>query len=106
VIAREGFGDADSLGRVFFEPIDGDRTRVNVAVEYEPEGFVERTGDALGMVRRRVEGDLERFKSFIETREVPTGGWRGEIHEGRAAPGSSTGLGATGTEGTPNPYGS
>jgi hypothetical protein len=29
---------------------------------------------------RRVEGDLERFKEFIETRDgEETGAWRGEI---------------------------
>ena len=33
---------------------------------YDPEGFVEKTGDALGVVSSRVEGDLERFKEFIE----------------------------------------
>jgi hypothetical protein len=33
---------------------------------YDPEGLVEKTGDALGVVSSRVEGDLERFKEFIE----------------------------------------
>ncbi|HSJ50976.1 MAG TPA: SRPBCC family protein [Actinomycetota bacterium] len=82
VIAWEGFGDPDNRGRVFFEPADGgERTRVSVAVDYEPEGALEKTGDALGMVERRVRNDLERFKQFIETRGSETGAWRGEIHE-------------------------
>jgi hypothetical protein len=33
-------------------------------------------------VRRRVEGDMVRFKEFIEERGRQTGGWRGEIHAG------------------------
>jgi hypothetical protein len=37
-------------------------------------------GSALGLVDRRVQGDLERFKDFIEARGVETGAWRGEIH--------------------------
>jgi uncharacterized membrane protein len=45
----------------------------------DPEGMVENLGDALGFVSRRVEGDLQRFKEFIEERGVQTGGWRGEI---------------------------
>ena len=105
VIAWMGFGDADNMGRVFFEPLDGDRTRVSVAIDYEPEGAVEHVGDALGVPDRRVEGDLRRFKEFIESRGSETGAWRGEIHDGTAEGTGTTGLGATGTEGQTNPYG-
>jgi len=38
-----------------------------------------------------VQGDLERFKEFIESRGGETGAWRGEIHGGR-----STGQGGQG----------
>jgi hypothetical protein len=34
------------------------------------------------MVRRRVQGDLVRFKESIEAHGNETGGWRGEIHAG------------------------
>jgi uncharacterized membrane protein len=71
---------ARNAGRVSFEPVDGDnRTKVNLAVDYEPEDIVETAGDKLGFVSRRVEGDLDRFKSFIEARGVETGAWRGTI---------------------------
>jgi hypothetical protein len=30
-------------------------------------------------VKRRVEGDMERFKEFLEARGRETGGWRGQI---------------------------
>ena len=43
---------------------------------YEPKGVVENVGDALGVVSRQVEGDLQRFKECSET-----GAWRGEIHQ-------------------------
>ena len=82
VIAWEGFGDADNRGRIFFEPTLEGGTKVSVAIEYETEGAVEWLGDALGVLDRRVEGDLERFKSFIEERRGrETGAWRGEIHQ-------------------------
>jgi hypothetical protein len=35
-------------------------------MEYEPEGMVEKAGGMLGMAKRRVQGDLERFKELIE----------------------------------------
>ena len=49
---------------------------------YELTNLKEKLGDALGVLSARVEGDLRRFKEFIETNEVPTGSWRGEIREG------------------------
>jgi hypothetical protein len=45
------------------------------------EGFVEKAGDTLGVVSSQVEGDLERFKEFIEKRCQETGAWRGTIRE-------------------------
>lgn len=42
-------------------------------------GRVEKTGDLLNVVERGVEGDLERFKKFIESRDAETGAWRGEV---------------------------
>ncbi|HEX9048909.1 MAG TPA: SRPBCC family protein [Anaeromyxobacter sp.] len=66
-------------GVVSFMPLDGERCQVTLALEYEPDGFVEKAGDVLGVVSRRVEGDLERFKKFIEERGEETGAWRGSI---------------------------
>ena len=40
-------------------------------LEYDPEGFVEHTGDALEVVSSRAQGDLERFKELIEKRWSP-----------------------------------
>jgi uncharacterized membrane protein len=71
---------AHNAGTVSFQPEDDNRTRVTLRLEYEPEGFFENVGEALGLVDSRVEGDLERFKEFIEQRGGETGAWRGEIH--------------------------
>jgi hypothetical protein len=38
-------------------------------------------GDAIGFVSARVQGDLNRFKEFIEGRKVETGAWRGQVDE-------------------------
>ena len=69
-------------GTVRFEQADGG-TRVLLTMEYEPEGIVENVGDFVGVTSRRVAGDLERFKDFIEKRGAETGGWRGEVEGGR-----------------------
>ena len=71
---------ARNAGVVTFHRLDDRTTRVMLQLDVDPEGFVENVGDALGILDRRVEGDLERFKEFIESRGAPTGAWRGEIH--------------------------
>ena len=78
-----GLGDADNRGRIVFRPT-ADGTMVTLMLDYDPQGPVEKLGDALGLVRRRVRGDLERFKAFLEARGRETGGWRGEIHGSEA----------------------
>jgi uncharacterized membrane protein len=66
-------------GVVTFHRLADDRTEVMVQLDFEPDGVVEQSGDRLGVVRRQVEGDLARFKGFIEASGTETGAWRGEI---------------------------
>ena len=51
-------------------------------LNYDPDGLMENVGDMLGIVGRRIEGDLHRFKQFVQARVTETGAWRGEIHGG------------------------
>lgn len=69
----------DQGGVVTFHPLDDEHTRVTLQMALEPEGAVKQIGDKMGIVSRRVEGDLKRFKEFIEERGSETGAWRGEI---------------------------
>ncbi|MDP8954625.1 MAG: SRPBCC family protein [Actinomycetota bacterium] len=78
-IAWRAVDGPDQGGVVMFEPVDSGTTRVTVEMDFAPEGLAEKAGDALGVVDRRVKGDLERFKEFIEGRGVETGAWRGEV---------------------------
>lgn len=73
---------AQNAGTVRFEPVGDDRTRVRLAMAYEPRGAAESAGDALGIVSRHVEKSLENFKEFIERRGAETGAWRGEVRDG------------------------
>ncbi|MFJ5228733.1 SRPBCC family protein [Kitasatospora sp. NPDC088391] len=72
-------GDVQQRGAVSFARLDDDRCEVRLAMDYDPQGIAEHTADTLGMIDRRVRGDLERFKSFVEERGLETGGWRGRI---------------------------
>ena len=72
---------AKNAGVVTFHKLDDHKTRVTLQLDYDPEGVVENVGDKLGFVGRRVEGDLKRFKEFIEARGQATGAWRGEIKD-------------------------
>jgi len=70
---------AEHAGVVTFHRIDDSRTRVMLQLDLEPDSAVEKLGDALGLAKRRVKGDLENFKQMIEARGGETGGWRGEV---------------------------
>ncbi|HYG73145.1 MAG TPA: SRPBCC family protein [Actinomycetota bacterium] len=76
---------APNAGVVTFHRLSDDMTKVMLQLDYEPEGMIEKVGDALGIVERRTKGDLERFKEFIESRGSETGAWRGKIDEQRSA---------------------
>lgn len=80
-IAWHSTNGATNSGTVSFAP-SGSGTRVTLCLEFEPEGIIEKVGDTLNVVDRRAEGDLERFKTFIEARGTETGAWRGEISPG------------------------
>jgi uncharacterized membrane protein len=81
-VAWHSTSGRQNAGAVSFEPLGDDRTRVTLEMNWQPEGVVEKAGDALGFDDRQVRGDLERYKKFIESRGAETGAWRGEINAG------------------------
>lgn len=82
-IAWRSTSGAPNSGIVNFHEISDTATRVTVQMEYEPEGVIENVGSALAVFSSRVEGDLERFKEFIESRGTETGAWRGSVSQGQ-----------------------
>jgi uncharacterized membrane protein len=94
VIAWRSTGGAQNDGAVRFETLAPNRTRIVLQLDVEPEGLVEKAGDALGVVERRVRGDLERFKEFLEARGQATGAWRGRVDDGQVKAGGETSPGA------------
>ena len=80
-IAWTSTSGARNAGVVTFHHLAPDRCRVTLQLDYEPQGVTEKVGDWLGVVGRRAEGDLERFKEFIEGRHTATGAWRGDVEQ-------------------------
>ena len=79
-VAWRSIGGAKNAGVVTFHRLDDEHTRVMLQLEYDPEGVVENVGDALGVAKARIKGDLRRFKEFIEARGRETGAWRGSVN--------------------------
>jgi uncharacterized membrane protein len=75
-------------GVVSFQQLSDSRSKVLLQLTYKPEDVVTHVGGANGMVSLHVQRDLERFKSFIESRGRESGGKRagkGKAHIGNKA---------------------
>ncbi len=66
-------------GVITFHRLNDGTTRVTAQMDIDPDGFAERAADKLGVLDRRVKGDMQRFKQFIEQHGFETGGWRGDV---------------------------
>jgi hypothetical protein len=100
-IAWAATSGATNAGAVWFEPAGVDSTIVHLELEYEPEGIIEKAGDALGVVERQVRADLERFKALVESEGYASGAWRGSIgeHLDVGVPGADAAVGSHGDSG-------
>ncbi len=78
-IAWKAVDGEQHAGVVTFHRLNDRTSRVTVQMDFAPQGLVETVGDKLGILERRVRGDLVRFKSFIETRGTETGASRGDV---------------------------
>ncbi len=99
-VAWAAIEGATNAGAVTFQDL-GERTSVHLSLEYEPEGILEQLGDKLNLVESQAEGDLDRFKSFIESEGSATGAWRGTVDQGAQAgkPGVQDAAGSRGDKG-------
>lgn len=66
-------------GSASFAQVGPHRTRLLVELLFEPQGLLEDLGALVGVVSRRLEEDLDGFKTFLEQRLKETGAWRGRI---------------------------
>ena len=80
-IAWNSTSGARNAGVVTFHRIDDKKTRVMLQLDIEPEGPIETVGAAVGILEREVQGDLERFRDYIQGRGTESGAWRGEVDQ-------------------------
>jgi len=72
-IAWNSMSGPRHAGVVTFHRLDPTTTRVTAQLEVEPDGFVENIADKAGVLRRRVKGDMKRFREYLETHGEETG---------------------------------
>ena len=64
---------------VTFHPLSDAQSKILLRVGRTMGGVVNNVGDALDALSLRVEGDLERFKAFIETRSHEIEAWQDKV---------------------------
>jgi uncharacterized membrane protein len=57
-------------------------TRVEISVDVEPSGLIEKSARGMRHVKRAIRADLHRFKAYVVMNEEPEGEWRGTIEDG------------------------
>src|SRR5690554_5298925 len=67
-IAWRAVGELKQGGRVDFTPLDDVTTQIDLTVDWDPQGFVEKAGSVFQVDESIVRADLERFREFIERR--------------------------------------
>jgi len=75
-------GDTQQKGTVMFQRVNETRTRVELVMVIEPTGVAEKVADWTNTIDRRIKGDMQRFKEYIESRGGESGAWRGRVRPG------------------------
>ncbi|GAB2641833.1 SRPBCC family protein [Prescottella soli] len=84
-------GDKGYLdGAITFHELAPGLTRVQVIIEYHPQGFFEKTGNIWRAQGRRIRLELKHFQRHVMTQTVlhpdDVEGWHGEIHDSQVVP--------------------
>jgi uncharacterized membrane protein len=69
------------IGVVTFHSLSDNLTRVQVNMDFQPQGLFEKVASGARMSRRALRSDLMRYKAFVEMRDEATGEWRGRIED-------------------------
>jgi uncharacterized membrane protein len=70
------------VGVVTFHRLSDRLTRIEVTVDFQPSGIMEKIGRGARFSKRAIRADMHRFKAYVEMQDEDTDGWRGEIEEG------------------------
>jgi uncharacterized membrane protein len=71
-----------NVGVISFHRLHDPRlSRVQVNLDFQPTGLIEKTGSGWRAAIRALDTDLRRFKAYVEMKEEATGTWRGRIKD-------------------------
>lgn len=71
-------GETDHAGVVTFHKLSDNETRVTAQIDWEPSGFLEKLGAAVGVGGHAIKKDLQNYKERVESAPTDTG-WRGDV---------------------------
>src|SRR4051812_14252833 len=81
-IVWESVSGIQHVGVVTFHELAERLTRIELNIDIDPSGPMEKIARGARFAKRAVRADLHRFKAYIEMQEEETGAWRGEIQDG------------------------
>ena len=71
-----------NAGVVTFHELAERLTRIEMTVDFMPQGFFEKLARGTRFSKRAIRADMHRFKAYIEMQEEEDGAWRGAIEDG------------------------
>jgi uncharacterized membrane protein len=71
-------GDVEHAGVVTFHKLGDAKTRVTAQIDWEPTGFLEKVGSAVGVGSHAIKKDLQNYKEKVESAGTASG-WRGDV---------------------------
>src|SRR4051812_34933056 len=81
-IVWESTSGLQHVGVLTFHELAERLTRIELNIDIDPSGALEKIARGARFAKRAVRADLKRFKAFVEMHEDETGAWRGEIQDG------------------------
>ena len=77
-------------GVVTFHELAPRLTRVEVSLDVQPGGMMEKAARGMRFIKRAVRADLARFKAYVLMQDEASGEWRGKIEDGKVKKQSSS----------------
>lgn len=72
-----------NTGVVTFHELGERLTRIELSMDVDPHGMLEKMARGMRFTKRAVRGDLHRFKALVELDEEAEAGFRGTIEDGK-----------------------
>jgi uncharacterized membrane protein len=81
-IVWESVSGMQHVGVVTFHELAERLTRIELNIDIDPSGPMEKIARGARFAKRAARADLKRFKAYVEMHDEDPDGWRGEIEDG------------------------